>query len=365
MDSIQRVIYMMELHLHFEHSPLFFLWERNKKGKKGDKLSSKKTDMFTSKKTFDPNTDIPDLRDRVYAVTGGSAGIGYGITAHLLQHNCARVYLLGKKEEHLAAAHDSLRKHGDTSHVELIQCDLEDLQQTDDVAKRLASQLQRLDALILNAGLGVGPYAETKDGIDSHMQVNVIAQHHLARTLLPSLIATPDSRLCFQSSDLHRIGTGDVEFRNLDEINKDTGPTRLYGRSKLAQILLCRALHQRKMRGELSLTPGQAPWINATHPGAVSTDQQNQAVEAYGMLGKIGVMATRPFLKDPVDEGCRAILFAATSDTVPREKIDGQYIVPGCKVTDPSKQARDEALQERCWNLVENTLKQKLGNRNS
>ena len=54
------------------------------------------------------------------------------------------------------------------SRIELVQCDLEDLQQTHEVARGLASRLQRLDALILNAGLGVGPYGETKDVLDSH-----------------------------------------------------------------------------------------------------------------------------------------------------------------------------------------------------
>lgn len=68
------------------------------------------------------------------------------------------------------------------------------------------------------------------------------------------------------------------------------------------------------------------PWINATHPGGVNTDQQEQAVDAYGKLGKVGVAAVRPLMKDPMNEGCRSGLFAATSDDVPREKIQGQYV---------------------------------------
>ncbi len=317
--------------------------------------------MLSSSKTFNPSTDVPDLSGRVYVVTGGSAGIGYGIAAHMLQHNCARLHLVGKKEEHLAEAQASLRKYGDVSRLEPVQCDFEDLQQTREVSKQLASRLQRLDALVLNAGLGVGPYAETKDGLDSHMQVNVIAQHHLARTLLPLLVATPDSRLCFQSSDLHRLGTGGVEFRDVEEMNRDIGPAQLYARTKLAQVLLCRGLHRRKMRGELRLAPGRAPWINATHPGGVATDQQDQAVEAYGTVGSIGVAAVGPFLKDPVDEGCRPMLFAATSDAVAEQKIDGEYIVPDCKIASPSAQGQDEELQDRCWDLVEDILEQKLG----
>lgn len=64
--------------------------------------------MFGSSNKFDPNTNIPELSGRVYVVTGGSAGIGYGISAHILQHNCERLYLISKKEEHLAKAQDNL-----------------------------------------------------------------------------------------------------------------------------------------------------------------------------------------------------------------------------------------------------------------
>ena len=66
--------------------------------------------------------------------------------------------------------------------------------------------------------------------------------------------------------------------------------------------------------------------MNAVHPGGVATDQQGQAIDAYGTKGKIGVKAVRPFLKDPVDEGCRSGLFAATSEDVVTEKIQGQYV---------------------------------------
>ncbi|KXJ90208.1 hypothetical protein Micbo1qcDRAFT_120569 [Microdochium bolleyi] len=317
---------------------------------------------------FDPNTDIPDLSGRVYVVTGGSAGIGFGISAHLLQHNAARIYLLGKKEEHLQEAQDGLKQYGDTSRVELVQCDLESLRTTDEVARDLASKLDRLDALILNAGLGVGPYAESaEDKLDTHMQVNAISQHHLAMTLLPVLAKTKGSRLCLQSSEMHRTGTSGVRFLSLEEINHDIGPTSLYGRSKLAQILLVRAMYRRKQQGLLLANKGTAaagPVLIATHPGGVVTDQQDQAVEAYGLLGRIGVAAARPFMKDPVDEGCRPMLFAATADdvaTLADDIYDGSYIVPDCKVSDVSKQAQDEELQERCWSLVQGIIKDRLG----
>lgn len=250
-----------------------------------------------------------------------------------------------------------------------MQVELEDFHDTDHVAKQLASDLQasgggggRLDALILNAGLGVGKYSKTKnDGLDSHMQVNVWSQFHLTMVLWPLLLQTRDSRLCFQSSDFHRVNTSGVALRDVAELNQNLGASALYNRSKLAQVLLTHALVRRKQQGALGMTPGAAPWINSTHPGAVSTDQPKQAVEAYGLPGKVGVSLVRPFMKDPEDHGCRPMLFAATSDKIVEDKIDGKYIVPDCKVTEPSKQSQDEELQERCWDLTVDLLKQKLG----
>ena len=119
---------------------------------------------------FDPNTDIPDLSGKVYhcsplsdicrrrltdspaevqvyVVTGGSAGIGFGIVAHILQHNPAKIYLLSLKEEHAQQALDSLKQYGDPSKVEFLQTQLEDLHQVDQVAKKLKGQLAQLDGV--------------------------------------------------------------------------------------------------------------------------------------------------------------------------------------------------------------------------
>lgn len=150
----------------------------------------------------------------------------------------------------------------------------------------------------------------------------------LALTLLPKLQSTPNSRLVLQSSDLHRSPLSSTKFATLDEINTDLGPNSLYSRTKLAQILFVRALVRRMVNNEPGLQSPKydGPWINATHPGAVATDQLEQAVDAYGTLGKIGVKGMKPFMKDPVDEGCRPALFAATSEDIMKEGIQGQYV---------------------------------------
>lgn len=245
-----------------------------------------------------------------------------------MQHNPKALYLLGKKEEHIASAEEHLKQFGDISKVHSIQIELEDLHNVDSVAKDLASKLDRLDGLICNAGLGVGVYNETKDGLDSHMQVNHISQFHLAQILLPILQKTPNSRLVLQSSDLHRGSNGDAKFESVAELNKDIGPMKLYNRTKLAQVLYILALKERKAKGQLGFDPSETtgPFLIATHPGGVETDQQKQAEDAYGVLGKIGVAAVKPFMKDPIEEGCRPALFAATSEDVVKDKVQGAYV---------------------------------------
>ncbi|KAL8856698.1 MAG: hypothetical protein Q9178_006655 [Gyalolechia marmorata] len=311
---------------------------------------------------FDPNNDIPDLSGKVYIVTGGTAGIGFGITAHLLQHNPAKIIILSQKEEHADEAIDALKEYGNVDNVQWIQCNFKDLKQTDSVAKQLQGEKQ-IDALICNAGLGVGKYNETVDNLDSHFQVNHLAQFHLAMMLWPNLQATPNARLVFQSSDLHRGCPSSTTFTSVAEINTDIGPTNLYNRTKLAQVLIVRAIVRRMEDNQPGFQSQKqaGPWVIATHPGGVSTDQQEQAVDAYGTKGKLGVAAVRPFLKDPVDQGCRPALFAATSEDVVKEKIQGQYVIPDRKVTEPSKQAKDIELGENLWRLSGEILKDKLG----
>lgn len=66
--------------------------------------------MTGSKRTFDPDTDVPDLAGKVDVLTIGSAGIGIGVAARLLQHHAACIHLLGASDAGLAEAAADLRR---------------------------------------------------------------------------------------------------------------------------------------------------------------------------------------------------------------------------------------------------------------
>lgn len=108
---------------------------------------------------------IPDLSRKVFLVTGGSSGIGFGIITQLLKKNPAKILMLSEKEEHANLAQEELKKYGDASRVEWVKCNLQDLKEVDRTAKELKEKEKRLDCLVANAGIGVGVYNLSRDGI--------------------------------------------------------------------------------------------------------------------------------------------------------------------------------------------------------
>jgi WW domain-containing oxidoreductase len=199
------------------------------------------------------------------------------------------------------------------------------------------------------------------------MQINFLSQMHLTLSLLPILKNTTGSRIVYQSSELHRMAPSSLSFSDSSDLIDDIGPAHLYNRTKLAQLCFARALDRRlQPGGRLAKTSDsfQGPWVNATHPGAVHTDQQKQAQEAYGdQYGKIADLAIdvlKRAFASPVEEGCRPALWAATSQEVVEKNVHGCYVVPDKKVTDPSKQAQDDQLGESLWKLSEKILKEKI-----
>jgi WW domain-containing oxidoreductase len=228
--------------------------------------------------------------------------MGLGIASHILQHNPKRLLFLSHKKEHADDTIEHLKQYGDISKVEWVHCDLLDLKQVQAVGQKLAEKESDLDVLIFNAGIGVGKYEVSKDGYDTHFQTNVLSQFLLMKILLPNLkkkaTTTNDARIVFQSSSMHDTAVSDIKFDSIEEINTDIGATKLYSRTKLADILVAFKLDR-----DLKSAGINNIYTNAVHPGLVGTDQQEQAVDAYGKWLGIVNTVLRPIMKDPVDEG--------------------------------------------------------------
>lgn len=122
--------------------------------------------MFSSKWSV---SAIPPLNGKIFILTGGTTGIGFGITTHLLRNKAKQVYLLSANSEHWELAKKQLAEEKlETDRLEWIDCNLADLKNVDKVAKSLAEKAPRIDGLICNAGSGVGKFTLSEDGIGGY-----------------------------------------------------------------------------------------------------------------------------------------------------------------------------------------------------
>ena len=297
---------------------------------------------------------VPDLTGKVAVVTGGSEGIGYGVTHTLLSHNISKLFILSidkgitddaKKAIASELGEDAAQK------VEWYECDLADWEATGKTALDIASKTDRIDILVNNAGRGIMTYQVADVGVDLHMAVNHFGHVVLTSHLLPTLKETAKNgkvRIVNLASNAHQNAPKGVRFESLEELNQDLGPNGQYGRSKLAAILYSRYLNRHLTSKHPNIL------VNATHPGIVDTRQSTQHIhEAFPLMGYGMSVAMQPFKKTQF-EGAVSTMFAATATNG-----SGQYICPPAAVERGSEQANDDALGERLMDLTWKIVKEK------
>ena len=211
--------------------------------------------------------DIPDLTGRVIIVTGANSGIGYE-TAKELTRNGAHTILACRNMTLAQNAIDHIKGEIPDASAEVIHLDLADLSSVRHFTQEFTQRHNRLDVLVNNAGILMGPYSRTVDGFERQFGTNYLGHFALTGLLLNLLLATPGSRVVNVSSNGHIFGK--MDFSNLMyEGGKGYTPARAYGRSKLANLLFTYEL-QRRFE-----TTGADSMAVAAHPGVSHTNLTN------------------------------------------------------------------------------------------
>ena len=212
--------------------------------------------------------DIPDQSRREVIVTGANTGIGFE-TARELARKGARVTLACRSVDKGDAAAGRIKAEIDDAVVAVEQLDLSDLRSVEAFAGRFADPRERLDLLILNAGVMVPPESRTAQGFELQFGVNHLGHFALTGALLPLLNTTSGSRVVVVSSTA--ATQGEMNFDDLQFEKRGYKAWRAYGQSKLANQLFTLEL-QRRLRAA-----GSAVMVTAAHPGWTATDLQRTA----------------------------------------------------------------------------------------
>jgi NAD(P)-dependent dehydrogenase (short-subunit alcohol dehydrogenase family) len=214
-----------------------------------------------------------NLEGRVAIVTGGALGIGYEVSRALAHAGC-KVIMVNRKEEQGTAAIDAVKKETPDAKLEWKECDLGNLAQVREVFGNLRESLDRLDYLVLSAGINTNQFGLDADGIDRHFGVNFLGHFYVCNQLWPLLRKTGNMegvsppRVVFEASEMHRLAQlSNVQFKNKEEINDpDLDPTARYNRTKLAMILFAKY----GLAGKVIPENKDKIYALSVHPGAVS-----------------------------------------------------------------------------------------------
>jgi NAD(P)-dependent dehydrogenase (short-subunit alcohol dehydrogenase family) len=303
---------------------------------------------FFKSVSFNPASDIPSLASKVILVTGANIGLGKQSILEYARHSPRAIYLAARNPAKAQAAIDEIQAQLPTpANIKVLELDLSSLDSVRKAAAKFTAEEERLDILMLNAGIMAAPPGMTGDGYEVQFGTNYVGHALLAKLLLPVLertASTPaaDVRIIMLTSAGHNLcPTGGIDFDSLKTDGEPQGPYGRYGQSKLAQILWVRKMA--KLYPEFTMS--------AIHPGVVSTNLTAGATGSswpVQMLLKVAKGVTTG-----VEKGARNQLWASVSKDV----VSGEYYEPVGVGGAVSNHGKDDALAEKLWEWTEGELK--------
>jgi NAD(P)-dependent dehydrogenase (short-subunit alcohol dehydrogenase family) len=277
------------------------------------------------------------LDGRVVLITGGNAGIGKE-SAVALASMGAQVVFTARDATRGTEALAEIRTRSGNDAVDVMPLDLARFASVREFAKRWSDEHDQLDVLVNNAGLILNSRRETDDGNEMTFQVNHLGPFLLTQLLRDQLVAGDDARVVNVASDAHSSARRGLDFDDLQSRRHYRG-FRVYGKTKLANILFTRELARR--------WDDTAVTANAVHPGFVASSFGRDG--DTGRFGALLFPLLKPFALSP-EQGARTQVYVASAPEL--AGITGGYWVKSAPAT-PSAAAQDDAAAARLWEVSE------------
>ena len=269
------------------------------------------------------------MQGRVVVITGGTSGIG-AVAAERLAGMGARIVLVARDKTRGEVALARLRSGNPRLAHSVHYGDLSRISEVKRLAAEIAAAEPRIDVLMNNAGAMFGSRRVTEDNLELTFAVNHIAYFVLTMGLRERLFTSSPARVVNTASDAHRGCK--LDFDDLQSARGFSG-FKVYGRSKLCNILFTRELSRR--------WSGKGVTANCLHPGFVATRFGD---DSGGLLSG-AVRLAKTFAISP-EKGAETMVYLASSPDV--AGVSGEYFYQRRPAT-PTTEARDDAAAERLW----------------
>ncbi len=276
-----------------------------------------------------------DMTGRTCMITGATNGIGKAAALALARLGAGLV-LVGRNRERGERAVEEIRRESGNDDISLLLADLSSQAEIRQLAKDFLATGRPLHVLLNNAGVINMRREETIDGIEATFAVNHLAYFLLTELLLERLKESAPARVVSVSSDAHAQSGGRLDFDDL-ESRKRYSLMRVYGKSKLANILFTRELARR--------LSGTGVTADCLHPGFVGSNFARN----NGVFASLAMTLLRPFARSP-EKGAETAVYLCSSPEV--EGVSGEYFID-CKARAPRSFACNDEDARRLWEVSE------------
>jgi NAD(P)-dependent dehydrogenase (short-subunit alcohol dehydrogenase family) len=292
------------------------------------------------------------MTDKVIFVTGASSGIGIE-TARALHVTGATVFMGVRdvKKGHEIVNEILSSDANNKAPMHVIGMTLDSFTSVRAAATEFLKQSNKLNILVLNAGVMATPLGRTVEGFETQFGTNHLGHFLLFQLLKQTLLAssTPDfnSRVVSVASAAHRFGP--IRFHDYNFEEQDSyQPYIAYGQSKTANIYLANYIDRHYGPKGLHAT--------SLHPGGIRTAlQRHRSADEMKQWDQPSI---QDYFKSP-EQGAATSVYAALSKEW--EGKGGKYL-SNCEVMGPAKGpgldvgddgyaewAYNEADEDRLW----------------
>lgn len=268
------------------------------------------------------------MPERIIVLTGASDGVG-AAGARALARPEHRLVLVGRSEQ-------KLRTVAEPIEAEQFTADFAELAQVRALAEQLHERLPRIDVLVNNAGAIQPRRRVTADGLEMTLQVNHLAPF-LLTALLGDLLTAGEGVVVTTASTAARLGRLDLDDLQAE---RNWDAKRVYGTSKLANILFTRELQRRRGAGGI--------WPVAFHPGNVASNFAADTTSDWRFV--YGTPLRHLALITP-ERAARRL--TRLLDGTPGADWAPGLFYHGRRAVVPTPQAADDALAAALWDRSE------------
>ncbi|EPE30090.1 NAD(P)-binding Rossmann-fold containing protein [Glarea lozoyensis ATCC 20868] len=304
--------------------------------------------LFGRSVSFNAKNDVPALDGKVILVTGSNAGLGKQAVLEYTHHNPKTIWLAARNLSTAKAAIDEIQKTvpESSTEIKILELDLTSFKSIKSAAETVTAHSDRLDILMLNAGIMAAPTGVTKDGYEFQFGTNHMGHALLTKLLIPLLDRTAklpnaDVRIVSLASAGYRMAPkAPFPFDDMKSSAENIPPWGRYGVSKLANILYARQLAVRHPQFT----------VVGIHPGIVNTNLLGNSTDSSFIWRNV-INLMRPFVAT-VETGVKNQIWGSVAKNV----ISGEYYEPVGISGMAEERARDDETAERLWEWTEKEL---------